>query len=279
MANTDTSDEKKVESEKIKKEFEEQKKLFDYRYTELLKYRNDAEFVMAKSEQTMQERLDKALKSKSVETREITKERLQNRSKAYGINNQIKVRIIKDKIYSTIVDLQGNTIMKIPYDSEKTEKENFDAVRDKYAKEGFKYEREYIPEDSEPILKGDERKRYVVSYETYYRFGILIYRMVAGRKYEIIYQANYVKSADGSMIISGMSTRYISYQWLIAQIKQDILNKTGLTLEEWNYLSKTRGDIFVEGGIRFRRTRYQYDNKEGKITDEKLDYENEYNFS
>jgi hypothetical protein len=267
----------------IKESFDEQKKLFDYRYKGLLRYREDAKFVM--ENKPLAERFEEAIKNKIVETREITDEKLDNRTRRYGTNDVIITLLpIKKKLYNIILsgnkskEEENRILFKFPYDDEKSKKENIRLTKEAYAEKGFDYEREYIPEDSERKYQADNNPHFTISYETYYRFGLFIYRMVDGKKYELIYQANYVRDKDGSLIISGLTRLFISYQWVIAQIKQDVLNKTGLTLEEWIYLSKTRKDIFVEGGIKYKRTRYQYDDREGKYTDIREDYRQEYEF-
>jgi len=267
----------------IKTAFDEQKKLYDYRYKGLLRYREDAKWVM--ENKPLAERFEEAVKNKIVETREITDERLDNRKRRYVTNDVIMTTSwIDEKPFNVI--LSGNKskeeedriLFKIPYDVKKGKKENLKNLKEAYAKKGFDYDKEYIPEDSERKYQADNNPHFTISYETYYRFGLFIYRMVDGKKYELIYQANYVRDKDGSLIISGMTRMFISYQWVIAQLKQDVLNKTGLTLEEWIYLSKTRKDIYVEGGIKYKRTRYQYDDREGKYTDVREDYKQEYEF-
>lgn len=269
--------------EELRKKFEEQKKLFDYRYKGLLRYRQDAKATM--TEKPLEERFQNAIENKIIEEREITDERLDKRNRKYGSNEVIiSLLPINKKLYNII--LSGNKskeeedriLFKFPYDDNKSKKENVKLTKEAYSKKGFDYDKEYIPEDSEKKYQPDKNPHFTISYETYYRFGLFIYRMVNNKKYELIYQANYVKDKEGRLIISGMTKLYISYQWVIAQLKQDVLNKTGLTLEEWIYLSKTRGDIFVEGGIKYKRTRYQYDDREGKYTDVREDYRQEYQF-
>jgi hypothetical protein len=230
------------------------------------------------------ERFEEAIKNKIVETREVTDERLDNRKRNYRELEILTQVNLNKKWYNVILEgnknkeIEERVVFKVPYDDEKSRKENISILKEAYAKKGFDYNKEYIPEDSERKYQADNNPHFTISYETYYRFGLFIYRMVDGKKYELIYQANYVRDKDGSLIISGLTRLFISYQWVIAQLKQDVLNKTGLTLEEWIYLSKTRKDIYVEGGIKYKRTRYQYDDREGKYTDVREDYKQEYEF-
>jgi hypothetical protein len=260
----------------ISSEFLTQEKKFSFRNTDLLHYRQRAREILEKED--LEKRFKKAVASGNVKVRAITKEKKAEREKPYGDKSQVKIRIEGKKVFGVIVDSNNNTIFKQRYDIKKNERENFKVLQENYKKAGFDYKKEYIPEDTEPKKKGDARKRYTISYDTYCRVGILIYRMKDGRKYELIYQTPYVIGKDKKPIISKNITSYVSYQWIIAQVKEDILEKTGLTLEEWLYLAKTDKTIFVEKGMIYKRFKYIYDEKAGKIVSEKLDYEQRLNF-
>lgn len=245
--------------------FKKQDKENDFRSPELRKYRSDAKKVLATD---LTKRYSKITQS-SYPDEKITQEKLTNRKDKYGAgaidyrferdkNNQFRfvARNKKSrKLLTWTSDIKGKSETKLRNELQKRIKTK-----------GFNFEKHYIKEDTEPIKTVDRRKNVYDSYNTYYRFGIIIYRLKKGRKYEVIYQASDTQARSV----------YVSYQRIIAQLKEDILKNTGITLEEWLYLSRTEKNIYVEGGINYKRF------KGKKIGDgaykSKLDYQYQIDF-
>lgn len=91
--------------------------------------------------------------------------------------------------------------------------------------------------------------------------------MQGNKKYITIYQASN----------SSARSIYLSYQRIIAQIKEDLLNHTGITLEEWIYLSKITPNLYIEGGLRYKR--YKGIHEPDKRFKQILDYDFEIDWS
>lgn len=266
----------------IEEIFLEQEKKFDFRQDELREYRKKVKEVYEKSD--IYVRLNKALKSDNVEVRKITPEKIKDRGKDYG-ETGIQFKIEYDTRLEKFVmrarnrkgQIQVTTEFEKPTVKKKVTKKERDIIeqkallksekkgRKKIEDRGFEdeYEKSYVSEDLEPEKKGDKRKGVITSYNTYFRYSILIYEYKKGRKYQLIYQANLVQSPRSV---------YISFQRLIATIKEDILRDTGLSLEEWVYVSKIRKNIHIEGGIKFKRFKGKKFKRAGKWK-ETLDYE------
>jgi len=171
---------------------------------------------------------------------------------------QIKIRQEKDEFGNPIQQAKVTDFIKV----ESKKKEIKKQIKEKI--EGFDFKKYYVQEDHEPKISKDERQGIETSFNTYYRFGLIIYRMISGRKYEILYQ------------ISDSDSRgaYISFQEIIAGFKEDILLKTNLTLEEWIYLCKTSKNLYMEGGIRFKRYKNLFFEKTRDFK-KKVDYDKE----
>jgi hypothetical protein len=170
-------------------------------------------------------------------------------------------------------DITGKQLRKI-YDRENVKlKTKFKADKEQLEKKGFdkSFSEIYIPEDTEPKKKGDKRKTVVVSYTTFFRFSLLIYRVRKGRKYQIIFQ---IPSTVQTPVNS-----YIGFQHVIAELKQSVLSGTGLSLEEWIFVSKTNPDVVIEGGIKFKRFKSRFNTESREFIDKNvLEYERDLNF-
>lgn len=247
---------KKSESDKkekrIDKAFKSQEEEFNFRQPEIKEYRDKAQEILKKDLPT---RFKKTI-SKDVESIEITKERLDNRQTAYGTPHIfIELREIergknKGKLEYVARNTKTKKIEERIFKKEAlTKKEHEKILRDRIKDKGFKYEAFYIPEDSEPLKRGDPRKDITISYNTFFRFGIMIYRLKGGKKYEVIYRANDSRVID----------RYVSFQRIIALVKDDVIRHTGITLEEWIFLSKTENNLFLEGGLSYKRKKGIHD--------------------
>ncbi len=246
-------------SHNFKKIFDKQKEKFDFRAEEIIHYRKVAKEVLSTD---LNNRFDKIHKEHLVVSK-ITKEKLENRKKAYGTDStQYHFENIKGKFYFIARNSVTKKIeKKIPYDKNLSELQHKNKLKKVISDKPFNFEKNYIIEDSEPSKEVDKRKNWTLSYNTYFRYGILIYLFKKGRKYHIIYQ-----SAD-----TQARSVYVSYQRIIAEFKQNILDATGITLEEWLHLSKTKNNIFVEGGLSYKR--YKGMKEKDKAFKTKLDYE------
>lgn len=255
---------KKNKDKKIEDTFDLQDEKFDFRNEEIKSYRESAKKSLKKD---LKKRYNKEVDKKH-ETIKITEKKLLKRVVAYGtphISIELK-KVEKGKNKGRLYYIAKNTKSgkiehRIWEKSALTTKEHENILIDKIKGKGFKYEEFYIPEDSEPLKKGDDRKDVTISYNTYFRFGLMIYRLKAGRKYEVIYQAAESRVID----------RYVSFQRIIAQVKNDVLSNTGITLEEWIYLSKVENNLYLEGGLSYKRKKGIH--QEGKRFIFKSDYE------
>jgi hypothetical protein len=246
-------------------QFKEQQKKFDFRDEKLIGYRSKVEKLLEKGDTYA--RLNQALKSDNILVRKITSEKIESRGGKYygkdkgkGFQVSILYDEVKNKFYLAGIvkqEIKGEKKEKVEFKQDFIERvkttEQEKELRKFIKKKGFDYNKVYIEEDTEKPIIESETQSTLTYYETYYRYGIVIYRMVDGRKYEIIYQNN---SSSGNNE---------QYQYVIAELKADILNKTGLTLEEWIHITRVRGDIFIEGGIRYKRTKLKF-NKETRET-------------
>lgn len=283
----------KTDISKVKKAFSEQEKKYDFRSEELKNYRKEAKKVYEKN--NILERFNDAVKSENVLIRKITEEKKENRNIPYGktglqfkieFNSRLerfllvarnnKGEIISSKEFEK--PKISKQIKKLPKDKKdkrlkEIDKRNIekqtDILRKRIEKRGFEYNKVYIKEDLEPEKKTDKRINIVTSYSSYYRLSCFIYRMRDSKKYELIFQFSDVQSRSV----------YVSYQRIIAELKDTILRYTGLTLEEWITISRIRKDIYIEGGIRFKRFKMKRNIKIGKTYYEKLDYDIHIDFS
>lgn len=250
---------KDEKQDKILDSFEDQDKQFDFRDRDLKKYRNKAKKVIGKN---IDKRLSKIQKKEFFEEK-ITKEKLDKRTKPYG-EKPIIFKFEKRKkkfVYVARNRKTGKILSFIPEQKNKSEKQHQKILSSKLDKKDFDYNKLYVPEDTESERKTDKRPSVTISYTTFYRYGILIYELKKGKKYKIIFQTSN----------SQARSVYVAYQRIIAQLKEDVLIQTGFSIEEWIFLSRKTNNIFVEGGITYKRF------KGIKIADgsfkQKLDFE------
>ena len=248
----------------ISEDFKEQNKKYNFRDEELKKYRKEVEEKITNED--LNERYKK-LPKKEFKKRVINEKKIEERGKTYGLKNYFFDVIPDKKGEDNLIfrNGKGEIITKVKYDKNKKFSENKEFLLNRLSKEKFDFGKYYIKEDSEP----KQNKVISVIYNSFYRYGILIYRYKNGRKYELIYQ-----SSD-----SQAQSEYISYQRIIAEIKQEILSETNISLEEWIYLSRVRKDIYIEGGIRFKRYKHTKEKDKAMKRSKSPEYEVHIDFS
>lgn len=222
----------------------------------LIKYRS-------KAKKTISTPIDiKKIDKLKGDVKKIKKETLDFRDHKYGQEVwMFKIEYIGNDYYFTARNrYTGKFVDKIPYNNKESENKNTLSLIEKIRKKPFNYKKFYIKEDLEPDKDETEEDDKYISYNTYYRYGLFIYRMKQGRKYEIIYQNSNTQARS----------EYVSYQRIIAQIKEDVLNSTNITLEQWLYLSRVMPNIYIEGGIKY--TRYKNIVEVGKSPIRKKEY-------
>jgi len=247
-------------SKDIKNIIKKQSKQYNFRENEIKRYHK--ELIEKVNSKDLNKRKEELL-SKEFTKEKITKEKLNNRTKRYGEKQTTFYleRWEDNKLHYVLRNKDNKIIKHIEEKPKLSKAKHKEIIYNKLKKEKFDYEKYYIPEDSEPQRKRDKRKEIEISYATYYRFGVLIYRLVNGRKYEVIFQ-----SSD-----SVARSIYISYQRIIAELKEEILNVTNISLEEWIYLSRTSPNIHIEGGLSYKRFKSKHNIKDNE--NYKLDFE------
>jgi hypothetical protein len=234
---------------KIERIFNKQEEKYNFTDRKLIDYRKKS---LKELNKDVKERLNN-LDNKKLKTYKITKDRQERKYTAYNYKF-LEIQLLeiekgkdKGKLEYVLINPHSKKIEnRILKKSSWTKKEHENYLRNEYTKKGFNFKDYYIEEDTDNA-KIEKDKVY---YNTYLRASIIIYRLKQGRKYEVIFQAP--NNDNYSNWIFSRSI-YISFQRSIAIIKEDILRNTGITLEEWIYLSKTSKNIYLEGGISYKR--------------------------
>jgi hypothetical protein len=258
------------DKKKFRNEFSNQSKEFQFSNDELIKYRSEAEKHYESKD--FNEKIDEVLK-KGYVAKTITKERIENRNgRLYGysgLHYEIEYNKETDKFEYVAHTPNGKVYAKEEFKKSIPKEKQTDELKKEIAKKGFDYANFYIPENHDKITEeaGQYQEKYI-SYNTFYRIGIIIYRMQNNKKYEVIFQMPSSSKYPSS---------YIPYQSVIAGMKEKVLQDTGLTLEEWIYLARTKDDIFIEGGVHYKREKGIYNEKTGRFHTE-IDFERYINF-
>ena len=226
----------------IRESIEDQKKKYDIRDKDLKKYHTS--LIETTNEKDLSKRSEEFLKEKG-KIRKITQKKLTDRDYIpYGKKRySFQLEDTGKGDYYIMRDKNKKIVQKIKRQKGKDKEFHRKIAYKNLEKEKFSYDKYFIPEDLEPSPEYSKTKGNIISYETYFRYGIIIYRLVKGRRYEVLFQTNDAQALG----------LYLSFQRIIGEIKSDVLNRTNISLEEWIYLSKKTPNLHLEGGLMYKR--------------------------
>jgi hypothetical protein len=207
---------------------------------------------------------DKASRSSSKKGKiyPITQEKIKDPD--FGIKNtKIELEDFgKRGLFIVARDNKGRFLTYSKYQKGKAKKKQIESVRSK-----IKPVKEInLPKEPKDTTKKTKKKN--VTYNSYYRYGLIIYEMKAGKRYNVFCQVNGTGAPDD----------YVSFDEVLALLNEEVVAKTGIPLNNWLTDLRRSENLYIDGGMRLKRYKVSLDLKTRDMK-RSLDYDKEIDFN